>query len=323
VPPESLLAVGVRDASGADLLVAADVPGAQHRASATIDRLGGIQATVTLRPAATRLLSVSPPSSSRLVLMVGLFVLTALLSLAAMLQLRREAALVRLRTDFTSSVSHELRTPLSQILLFGETLRLGRARTDAERQLAVDTIVEEGRRLMHLVDNLLLFDRATRGAAPLALGPVHVRDVVTSSCDTFAPLAEAARMTLQCDVPEDLWVLGDAAALRHVLLNFLDNAAKYGATPQQVRVAASAAPGVVRLAVEDQGAGVPADSRESVWLPFARLDHDRRSARPGSGIGLSVVRDLVARQHGTCWVEDAPHGGARFVVELPAAGENR
>ena len=143
-------------------------------------------AAVALRPAATRLLPITPPSSSRLAALVTMLSLTALLSLVAPLQLRREAALVRLRTDFTSSVSHELRTPLAQILLFGETLRLGRARTDAERRLAIDTIVEEGRRLMHLVDNLLQFDRAARGPAPLALIPIALAEVVQAACATFA-----------------------------------------------------------------------------------------------------------------------------------------
>ena len=319
VPPESLLAVEVRDAAGGVLLSAAEVPGAVHHASATIERLGGVEATVTLRPAATRLLTVSPPSSSRVALLVGLFVLTALLSVVALLQLRREAALVRLRTDFTSSVSHELRTPLSQILLFGETLKLGRTRTDDERRLAIDTIVEEGRRLMHLVDNLLQFDRATRGAPPLHATTVVVADVVQSACDTFAPLAAAAHMSLQCDVAAALRARGDAAALRHVLLNFLDNAAKYGPSPQVVRVVASTVGDRVRIAVEDHGPGIPLDERNAIWAPFARLDRDRRGARPGSGIGLSVVRDLVVRQGGACWVEDVPAGGARFVVELPAA----
>ncbi|HYW50850.1 MAG TPA: HAMP domain-containing sensor histidine kinase, partial [Gemmatimonadaceae bacterium] len=219
-------------------------------------------------------------------------------------------------------VSHELRTPLAQILLFGETLRLGRARTDADRRLALDTIVEEGRRLMHLVDNLLQFDRAARGASPLALARVPVAEVVTSACEMFAPIAEASRMTVRCEVPPDVAVRADAAALRHVLLNYLDNAAKYGPSPQEVRVGVECHDGTVRISVDDQGPGVPERDREAIWPPFARLDRDRRGARPGSGIGLSVVRDLVTRQQGRCLVEDAPGGGARFVVELSRAQED-
>lgn len=320
LPQDSLLVVGVRSDAGQVLLTAADVPGAAHRATARIERLGGVTATVTLRPSAARLLTISPPSSSRVELLVVLLVLTAALAAAALLQLQREAALVRLRTDFTSSVSHELRTPLAQILLFGETLRLGRARTEADRRLALDTIVEEGRRLMHLVDNLLQFDRAARGATPLALTRVPVGDVVTSACEMFAPIAAASHVTVSCTVPAGVAVHADAAALRHVLLNYLDNAAKYGPSPQLVHVRVESAGDMVRISVDDQGPGVPERDRDAIWPPFARLDRDRRGARPGSGIGLSVVRDLVTRQRGRCRVEDAPGGGARFVVELARAG---
>jgi signal transduction histidine kinase len=319
LPQDSLLVVSVAGPGSETLLAARAEPQATHGASATIERLAGVTATVALRPAATLRLAISPPSQSRVAALVALFALTGLLALVALLQLRREAALVRLRTDFTSSVSHELRTPLAQILLFGETLRLGRARTEADRQLAVDTIVEEGRRLMHLVDNLLQFDRAARQSAPLAVQPVRVDEVVQSARATFAPLLEAAQMTVALDVPPDLAVHADAAALRHVLLNFLDNAAKYGPAGQVVRIGAARIGDHVRITVDDQGPGVPLPQREAIWAPFARLDRDRRSTRAGSGIGLSVVRDLIARQQGRCTVDAAPGGGARFIVELPAA----
>ena len=318
LPLDSLLSVTASTESGTEVFATGSVPAAEHSASTRVERLGGVVATVALRPAAARLLTISPPSASRVELLVALFVLTALLSLVALLQLRREATLVRLRTDFTSSVSHELRTPLSQILLFGETLQHGRARTDGERRFAVDTIVEEGRRLMHLVDNLLQFDRTARGAAPLTLSAVNVSEVVASAHDTFMPIAAASGMKVSCDVAETLAVRADAAALRHVLLNFLDNAGKYGPTPQTVRIGAARVNGSVRICVDDEGPGVPEKDRDAIWSPFARLDRDRRGTRPGSGIGLSVVRDLVTRQHGQCRVETAPGGGARFVVELEA-----
>ena len=112
-------------------------------------------------------------------------------------------------------------------------------------------------------------------------------------------------------------VRGDAAALRHVLLNFLDNAAKYGPAGQVVRVTAAPHGSWVHITVDDAGPGVPPDARESIWAPFARLDRDRRGTHRGSGIGLAVVRDLITRQQGRCSVGDAPGGGARFLVELP------
>src|SRR5205823_8566778 len=105
---------------------------------------------------------------SRLPLLAGLTVLTAALVLIAIVQLRREHELSRLRADFVSGVSHELRTPLAQIRMFSETLLLGRVRSDDERVRSLEIIDQEARRLTHLVENLLHFSRSERRLTRLA-----------------------------------------------------------------------------------------------------------------------------------------------------------
>jgi signal transduction histidine kinase len=114
--------------------------------------------------------------------------------------------------------------------------------------------------------------------------------------------------------------------VRQVLLNFLDNAARYGPRGQRVVVGVDrVAEGFareerVRLWVEDEGPGVPADERARVFEPYYRMARDAAVAAGGSGIGLAVVRDLVARQGGRAWVEPGAHGaGARFAAEFPGA----
>jgi signal transduction histidine kinase len=109
--------------------------------------------------------------------------------------------------------------------------------------------------------------------------------------------------------------------VRHVLLNLLDNAVKYGPAGQEVRVGLEHCGDAVRITVEDQGPGIPPADRDRVFRRFERLARDRESAVVGAGIGLAVVHDLVAEMEGRCRVEDgAPAAaGARFIVELPAA----
>jgi signal transduction histidine kinase len=248
--------------------------------------------------------------------------MTAALAVVALLQIRREHELARLRADFTSSVSHELRTPLAQILLFGETLSLGRARTDAERRLAADTIVQEARRLMHLVDSVLLFARGGRPGRDHQPMPVDLERVVQDVTASFAPLAQAAEVRVEVEVADAPVVQGDAGAIRQILLNLLDNAVKYGPRGQTVRVAARAAGGRVRLTVDDEGPGVDPPDRERIWSPYVRLRREP-SARGGSGIGLAVVRELAESLGGGAWVESAPQGGARFVVDMRAADRSR
>jgi signal transduction histidine kinase len=123
-------------------------------------------------------------------MILGLLALTAALAAVALLQHRREHELARQRADFTSSVSHELRTPLAQILLFGETFQLGRVRTDGDRRLAVETIVHEARRLMHMVDNVLHFARTTEGRMQLERQSTELAPLVEGIVATFAPLAQ-------------------------------------------------------------------------------------------------------------------------------------
>jgi signal transduction histidine kinase len=100
-----------------------------------------------------------------------------------------------------------------------------------------------------------------------------------------------------------------------VLLNLLDNAVKYGPTEQTVRVSLGQQGQDVVLSVEDQGPGVPAREREQIWSPFMRGAAAR--SKGGSGIGLTIVREIVEQHGGRCWVEPASASGARFVVTLP------
>jgi signal transduction histidine kinase len=112
-------------------------------------------------------------------------------------------------------------------------------------------------------------------------------------------------------------VLLDRDALRQILLNLLDNAVKYGPAGQTITVGSEIAGDRARLWVEDQGPGIPHEDRHRVWEPYVRLTREAESSTGGSGIGLSVVRELVTLHGGRTRAEGAPGGGARVVIELP------
>ncbi len=316
VPPESLLALVVTDAAGRAVFRAGGAAGGRTPPLAARRTFGTFAVTVALRPAATAILAPEAAASSRIPLLLGLLGLTALLMGVAILQLGREQELARLRADFVSGVSHELRTPLAQIRMFAETLKLGWVRSDGERQRALDIIDEEARRLTHLVENVLRFSQAERHAVRLAPERTDLARELREAIASFAPLALARRASVVSDAREGVSARVDREALRQVLLNLLDNAVKYGPEGQTVRVTLERTDGRARIAVEDQGPGIPAAERLRIWKPFTRLERDVNTAVSGSGIGLAVVRELVALHGGTAWVEDRPVG-ARFVVELP------
>jgi signal transduction histidine kinase len=281
------------------------------------DVFRGARVESSIVPRAAPALVIGGVPQSRLPIYLGVLFTTIGLVVAAAYLLRRERQLALMRGDFISGVSHELRTPLTQIRMFAETLMLDRVRNEEEARRSLEIIDQEARRLSHLVDNVLLFSRGERGALELMLTEQNASAVISETVEQFGPIAASRDVQVVTAVPRDLKFRVDADAWKQVLLNLLENAVKYGPEGQTIRVAACAHDGVVRMEVDDEGPGVPHDERGEIWKKFVRLERDRGTHKAGTGIGLAVVRDIVALHGGRAWVEDAPVRGSRFVVEVP------
>jgi signal transduction histidine kinase len=319
VSNDSIVALSVREPSGHVVYQSDRAQASPYAAEAPLEQAGSLVVRATIRPRAVELLALGALPESRVPILIGLLTLTAAMIIVTIAQLRREHELSRLRSDFISSVSHELRTPLSQILLFAETLSLGRVRTEAERQTATEVIVQEGRRLMHLVENILHFSRAERQMSRLGPEPLDLNQAVKEIVDDWRPLAGAADVRIRTQFMPDVHAMADRSALRQMVLNLLDNALKYGPASQTVTVGTTIDGSHARVWVDDEGEGIPLRERERVWKPFYRMQGHANSSVAGSGIGLFVVRELARLHGGDAWVEDAPRRGARVVIDLPAA----
>jgi signal transduction histidine kinase len=311
-----VLAVRVSDHSGRRIFDSA--PGLTSPLESHIElpsRAGALGVDAVIRPEVAGTLIIGRLPGSRLPMLFGVLGLAGALAIVAVAQLRREGELARLRADFVSNVSHELRTPLAQIKLYLETLRLGRAKTEAEREWSLGHIDRETTRLHFLVENVLRFSRFGRGEATIATA-VDVGDEVERIVEEFRPLAASRRVRIVCDIGARPTLAMRPEALRQILLNLLDNAVKYGPSEQTVRISLAQRDSNVQLSVADEGPGVPVREREQIWTPFMRGAAAR--AKGGSGIGLTIVREVVEQHGGRCWVEPImPSGGARFVVTLP------
>lgn len=312
-----VLAVSVRDSGGRPLFVSdpsVGLPPDGAHISLPV-RAGSLQIDAGIRPEMAGVLLIGGVPTSRLPFLLGLLVLAAALSIVAVTQLRREGELAQLRANFVSSVSHELRTPVAQIRLYLDTLQLGRAESTEQRAWALSHIERETTRLAHLVENVLRFSTLGHNdpASTAAIDPAaEVKTIV----DEFRPLADSRRARIVVETGDTSAVRMRPEALRHIVINLLDNAVKYGPADQTVRVTVSRSNGSVEIAVDDQGPGIPAGERETIWRPFARGDaaHDKG----GSGIGLTIVREVALAHGGAARVESSDGGGARFVVTLPA-----
>ena len=215
---------------------------------------------------------------------------------------------------FTSDVSHELRTPLTAMAAAVEMVRARRDDLPERSRAAVDLLARQTEHFERLVLDLLEISRFDAGVAELSLEQVDlgafVTQVVKGITGGQVPVEGPA---------EPLWARVDKRRIERVMANLLENAQRYagGAT----RVAVGGDGGRAVLAVEDAGPGVPATERRTI---FQRFSKGSAQARPGmakgTGLGLSLVAEHVGLHGGKVWVEDAPGGGARFVVELPAGG---
>jgi len=243
--------------------------------------------------------------------------LNAGLIVTAILQLRREMALQQLRDEFVSSVSHELRTPLTQIRMFTETLLFDRIRSTEEHRRSLEIIDREARRLTQLVENILQFSRMDRKIGSLSKVKSELAPLIQEIVEDFEFLMNGSETQIELRLSSGLAANVDSDALRQIVINLLDNAVKYGRKKQSVILGLEARDGMACLFVDDEGPGVPAADRKRIFERFQRLERDRQSAIAGTGIGLSVVHDLVTRHGGQCSVTTGDRGGAKFVVELP------
>ncbi len=240
-----------------------------------------------------------------------------------MLGLRDAEARLRAERDqanVLSTVAHELRAPLTSVKGFTSSLlRRWERFTDEQKRLMIETIESDASRLTRLITELLDISRLDAGRLNLRLGPVNLHELLERHVvrHELGRAAGSIRLVLgtrarQEGLPE-LWA--DADRLEQVFFNLIENALQHGEGIVTVTVERRGdVPDGVRVCVEDEGEGVPLDHRDRI---FDRFWHDPTSV--STGLGLYVVRGLVEAHGGTVHVEDAPGGGARFVVHLRSA----
>lgn len=221
--------------------------------------------------------------------------------------------------EFLSVVSHEIRTPLSAIMSSANILRrYGRARPDSVEKFS-SVIQQEGRRLTRLINNLLDLAKIEAGEVEWKFARTPLEEVVSLVRDSFAALVGEKRLELAvdaADAPAEVEL--DRDKIIQVLVNLLSNAVKHSPEGSTVTLRCTRREeGGVRFQVEDQGSGIPPGQEERIFERFQQLEVG--DDRTGTGLGLTISREIVERHGGRVWAASAPGGGALFVVELPAA----
>jgi len=221
----------------------------------------------------------------------------------------------RAKSDFLSRMSHELRTPLNAIL--GFTQLFDRERMNDDERENVRHILEGGRHLLDLINEVIDISRVESGTLALSNEPVDIQEAISGAINLIHPLASANRISVTIEpLPAGVAVLADRQRLRQVLLNLLSNAVKYNRQDGSIRVSASQPrPGRVRVSVQDTGAGIPPQLLSHLFQPFERLGADK-SAIEGTGLGLTLSRALCEAMGGKLEVESVVDRGSIFSLEL-------
>lgn len=227
------------------------------------------------------------------------------------LLVRLDQALVSQRR-FIADAAHELRTPLTVVKLQAQIAR--RADNEAEREAALTQLASGVDRAAHLVDQLLGMARLEPAARQDVFAPLALDALVKGVVADFSSLAEARDIDLGVGECAAITLTGQAESLRMMLGNLIDNAVRYTPSGGRVDVELSEQAGMARLSVSDTGPGIPAAERERVFERFQRL---AGADIPGSGLGLSIVKQVVELHGGKIALDTPPGGGLRVVITLP------
>lgn len=238
----------------------------------------------------------------------------------AMAEARQEAEQAnRAKSEFLAAMSHDLRTPLNAILGFAEMIsqQLFGA-IDKRYQGYADDIQASGAHLLSLVDEILDLSAIEAGKKALTMEELDVRAVISDCENTVSGRAKAGDIDLRMEVPEEpLLFRSDRRAVTQILLNLISNALKFTPPGGRVTVSATAAGEAVKFKATDTGCGIPTTDVTKLTEPFVRGQIDPYLTKDGWGLGLSIVRSLVALHDGDFDIESEPGSGTTVAVTLP------
>ncbi len=220
----------------------------------------------------------------------------------------------RLKDLFTSIMDHDIKNYLTSILGYS-TLLSHSSSGDAQTYSRI--IEENAKKINDLITDVRTFSQIQDADLAKKMAAQDLSRLVKPVVDELKSKAEKKQIELKLDIPPGRYRFDGLSLISEVFRNLVDNAIKYSGRGAPVEIYAEDRGDKFVFCVKDQGAGVPAAYKETIFNRFERLDYHIKEGIEGSGLGLAIARALTALHHGKIWVEDNPTGGAIFKVELP------
>jgi PAS domain S-box-containing protein len=230
------------------------------------------------------------------------------------------------KSEFLSRISHELRTPMNSILGFAQLLEMGQLDNTQER--SVGHILQSGKHLLNLINEVLEISRIESGQMSLSMEPVSLNSVIHEIIESLTPLAATRGITIHSNflLGDMSYVMADRQRLKQIIMNLLSNGLKYNRPDGMIDVEVLHGENElngkksIRIAVRDQGYGISPENMEKVFLPFERIGAENTEIE-GTGLGLAVVKQLTELMNGRLGLESKLGTGSTFWVEFATANE--
>jgi len=229
---------------------------------------------------------------------------------------KRERRMERLRADFVSNVTHELKTPLTAIHMFAESIFMGRAPSDTVLKKYSNIIVKESENLQRMINNILEFSRMENDKLKYETQDTNLSEIVNSTVDEMNYWMEINKFNVTLEVQPNIDARVNSEGIKQALSNLISNAIKYSGEKKKLIIRLIKKETTALIEVEDFGIGIPKEKLELIFEKFYRVNSAENKTASGTGLGLTVTKDIIEAQNGKLLVQSTPGKGSKFTIVL-------
>jgi two-component system phosphate regulon sensor histidine kinase PhoR len=233
--------------------------------------------------------------------------------------IRKEVKLAQIKSEFTSNVSHEIRTPLALISMYAETLEMDRVPTEPKKKEYYKIIYNETQRLSGIVNRILSFSKIEEGKRAYIFASANINELVSKTMESYSFHLKNKGFEYQIKLhPELPEIAADNEAITDAVINLLDNAIKYSLNEKHIEISTGRKNDFVFIEVADKGIGIPKEEQKLVFEKYYRASRGNLAHfAKGTGLGLTIVKNIVEAHKGKTELESKPGEGSKFRILLP------